>query len=494
MSLFEHTIGSVSLHELFRPGGGGSYSGGSGSGGGGGGGGGDGIVGALLGFLLELVFRFLLWLCIEHPAIGIPLVILIICVFVAKSYWDKRNEAAWSVGGGASEAPTNQRALPQGSFELVRANDPSFSRVVFEDFAYGLYAAVHAARGAQRLELMSAYLLDDVLRHLKSPTLVSVEHIVIGAMHVSSIVPDGDGGITVTLDFESNFTERTQAAATSYFHREQWSLFRARGAVSRQPSKARIFGCPGCGAPQDGVFAGQCKYCNRVVATGAFDWLIVHCEVLAREQRPPMLTASVAEQGTNLPTIVDPSAQHRFAEIVRKDPSMQWASFTPRVHIVFHEFQQAWSARDLQRMRALMTDCLFDMQSSWVQAYVSAKLWNVITAPELLSLEPARVETDAYFDAITVRVFARSCDFTVDEKGTLISGSRTTPRAYSEYWTFIRGTTRRAQPKADTGCPNCGAPLKVNMTGQCTHCGVKVTSGDFDWVLSRIEQDEAYTG
>ena len=32
------------------------------------------------------------------------------------------------------------------------------------------------------------------------------------------------------------------------------------------------------------------------------------------------------------------------------------------------------------------------------------------------------------------------------------------------------------------------------MAGVCTYCQVKVTTGDFDWVLSRIEQDEVYAG
>jgi ferredoxin len=30
------------------------------------------------------------------------------------------------------------------------------------------------------------------------------------------------------------------------------------------------------------------------------------------------------------------------------------------------------------------------------------------------------------------------------------------------------------------------------MAGSCTHCHAKITSGEFDWVLSRIEQDESY--
>lgn len=30
------------------------------------------------------------------------------------------------------------------------------------------------------------------------------------------------------------------------------------------------------------------------------------------------------------------------------------------------------------------------------------------------------------------------------------------------------------------------------MTGTCKSCDRKVTAGDLDWVLSRIEQDEVY--
>jgi hypothetical protein len=32
------------------------------------------------------------------------------------------------------------------------------------------------------------------------------------------------------------------------------------------------------------------------------------------------------------------------------------------------------------------------------------------------------------------------------------------------------------------------------MAGHCEYCRVKVVSGQFDWVLSRIEQDDTYDG
>ncbi len=51
-------------------------------------------------------------------------------------------------------------------------------------------------------------------------------------------------------------------------------------------------------------------------------------------------------------------------------------------------------------------------------------------------------------------------------------------------------------PAAGQGrCPNCGAPIgSIDVAGKCRSCNAKVTRGDFDWVLSRIEQDEVYQG
>src|ERR1700747_242588 len=59
---------------LARVGGGQSYGGGGSHGGGGGG----------AGALVYLLIRFLLWLTIEHPAIGIPVDIIVIALVI---YW-----------------------------------------------------------------------------------------------------------------------------------------------------------------------------------------------------------------------------------------------------------------------------------------------------------------------------------------------------------------------------------------------------------------------
>jgi predicted lipid-binding transport protein (Tim44 family) len=303
----------------------------------------------------------------------------------------------------------------------------------------------------------------------------------------------GGGAVYVTVEFESNYTETYNGKSQSYYMREHWTLSRAQGVKSRTPDRTRVFGCPSCGAPQDQVFGGQCRYCKQQVATGKFDWLVTGVQIFEREARAPMLTGTTEEQGTDLETIVDPRAPAAFQALTQRDPAQNWNVFLQRVNVVFNEFQVAWTARDLLRMRALLSDTLFQTQTYWMKAYEKASLWNVIERPRINHAELARVTQDKFYDAITVRVFATSVDYTIDAQKRVVGGNRNRERHYSEYWTFIRGTQRRGPPRTDLGCPNCGAPLKCNMAGACTHCNAKVSTGDFDWVLSRIEQDEVYS-
>jgi ribosomal protein S27AE len=89
----------------------------------------------------------------------------------------------------------------------------------------------------------------------------------------------------------------------------------------------------------------------------------------------------------------------------------------------------------------------------------------------------------------------QNIDYTVDAQGRVVAGDRGKVRQFTEYWTLLRGKEAHGVARSDRACPSCGAPLDhINMAGNCGSCGVKLTTGSFDWVLSRIEQDEVYTG
>lgn len=442
----------------------------------------------------DLAF-FLIWLCIEHPAIGIPLTVIVIAFFIGKKIFGGKQQD-WSTGapGGHVHHDSGPPSWepPEGvSFAPIAAVDPGFSRIVFEDFLYGLYAEVHRTRGlpGAPLDRLSAYLSPEAAGELRTLPNVEVSAVIVGAMRPLDVDVSPEG-TQIEVEFEANYTE----GGHGFYTREQWTLARGPGARSRTPDRVRMLGCPGCGAPQEALFSGQCRHCRRVVNDGSFDWVIRSIDVLEREQRAPILTANVEERGTDAPTISDPNLYQTMGALQQKDPSFDVGAFQARVGLVFAQFQIAWSTRNLLGMRPFMSDALFSTQQYWISAYLAQRLRNCTDGARITNLQIVKVASDPYYDAITVRLWGAGLDYTVSDDGRVVSGNRSKERVYTEYWTFIRGTNRKGPTRTDLACSNCGGPLQVNMVGQCRFCNVKITTGEFDWVLSRIEQDDSYAG
>jgi predicted lipid-binding transport protein (Tim44 family) len=484
-----------------RPGGGSSFgsSGGSGRSGGGGGGGGGGDC----TWIIELIV-FLAQLTIEHPAAGIPLDLVIIgtIVWVLRSTTNAQKRPGWTTGAVATSPAA--RVVPASPSRVVRKQlflvaaqaDPGFSLVLFEDFAYALYAAVHEARGRNQADALSPYLGIETIGQLFNAAsgLNEVRAIVVGALiYVRTVASNASRRIEVTLEFQTNYTEiKSSGDAQAYYVVERWTLSRARAARSRKPETARIIGCPNCGAPLSSIRGNTCSYCKQVVNTGEFDWMVDSIVEIEKTARPPQLTGDTAEVGNDFPTVVDPEAQARYQALTSRDPAMSWQHLTGRVALVFGEMQVAWSTLEWKRARPFVSDQLFQMLSYWMDTYAREKMRNVTENGRITRIELCAVISDVHYDAVTLRIFATSLDYTITEAGKVVSGSRTKERAYTEYWTLIRGSRAKTRAASDRVCPNCGAPLDITMTGNCTSCNAKVTAGEFDWVLSRIEQDDVY--
>lgn len=478
---------------LLRPGGGQAYSGSHSSGGysGGSGGSGDSGGGMLVYLLLDL--------CIHHPQIGIPVVIIVVIVALVRSRfnatalnrgWASQDlssvtfEPAYEPPRHAPVAATT--GIPRRALDVIRQTDPDFSIVLFEDFLYTLYAEMMRAQGPQGSMALSAYLSPSVVA---AKTNVPVSGIVVGAMRVVA-VDRLQAAWRVTLDFEANLTEGPQRLYVV----DRVTVERALTAKSRPPARARTLDCPNCGAPLHALRGDVCSYCKQQVGMGRFDWTVTARSRLTSEPRRDLLTTTVEEEGTDSPTIVDPAAAGELAMLRQKDPSFDWNAFTQRVGLAWSELQVGWSSRDLSRVRPYVSDNLFQSQAYWIDLYVQARARNITENGRITNVQLANVIRDRYFDAITVRLYATSTDYTVGDDGKLLSGNRSRQRAYSEYWTLIRGAGKSGPTKTTPVCPSCGAPLQLNQAGACAYCKVKVTTGEFDWVLSRIEQDDSYTG
>jgi Tim44-like domain len=472
---------AVAVTALARVGGGDSYSGGGSSGGGGGDGDGE---------LVWLVVRFLFWLTVEHPAIGIPVDIAVIACVIA---WKRRNGGKnVRVVRVGTDSPS---ARPTARIDGLRRFDPNFSEITFADFCYSLYARAHHARGLGDLNRYTLYLSDAARRTLASQSprgLREVRGVVIGSFRILGIHGLESPQVTVTVEYESNVTEISDDGEQSWYAREQWQLERKRDILSPPPEKAKADHCPRCGAALQTRTDGSCDYCGVRIDSGAFHWFVRAIPSISRESRGPLLTSNVPEQGTNRPTVFQPHFADERAAFENKHPDFRWDGFTARVREIAVELQDAWTAREWERVRPLETDSLFQMHRYWIDAYKRQGLRNVVDGFDVTRIEPVKITHDAFYEAITVRIRAKGRDHTVDGQGKVVSGSQTELRFWTEYWTFIR--SRGGHERRDVKCPNCGAAVDAGATGICNYCGGKITSGTFDWVLSRIEQDESYAG
>lgn len=469
---------------LARPGGGESYSGGGGHGGGGGGGGDGGDAWALF----ELIY-WLIRLAIEVPHVGLPL-IGIVLGWVIYSAYKKHQNKDWDSGPPV----TLQRAQ---SLDALRELDPDFSRLVFEDFAFRLFATAHRARHtAEALAAVAPYVAAPARAALarREPTGERVESVVVGALRTFRVdIPDDPGGrVRIGLEFEANVT----TAAHTFYTVETWLFARDASRRSKPPGATRGFPCPNCGAPWQATQTGTqvCASCGEVVDNGRFDWVVEDIVLRASDARPPTLTDDVPERGTDLPTYRQPDADDRWVALQRTDPTVTDEAFEARLRMIYDELHRAWRANDLRGVRGLLSDGLFDYLQYWIDAYQRQGLRNELVDMRITHSTLAKVARDRWYDAVTIRIWATGKDYVVRADGEIVRGSRRRERPYSEYWTLMRASGRTGPPLATPACSNCGAPLKISMAGACEFCGAHLTAGEFDWVLSKIEQDDSYRG
>ena len=468
-----------------RPGGGESYSGGGGHGGSGGGG--D------AGAIFELIY-WTLRLCFYYPQVGLPILGLVIGWVVWSAYKQHQNKD-WDSG-----PPVDlEHAI---DLETVRRVDPDFSSIVFEDFAYRLFSTAHRARSSpETLATVGPYVAPAARAVLaaREPAGVAVRQVIVGAMRAfRADVPasptaslDRPSRVRIGIEFEANVA----TADHTYFSVESWLFGRDANVRSKPPDRARTFACPNCGAPWQANATGtqQCASCGQIVDNGRFDWVVEQVSLSSLDERPPTLTNDVPERGTDLPTYMQPGARERFAALQQRDAQVTPEALRARLDVIYRDLTAAWTNNELAPVRGLVSDGLFDYLTYWVDAYKRQGLRNELVDMRVTRVELAKVTSDRWYDAVTYRVWATGKDYVV-RGSELVRGSKHRERPYSEYWTLIRSAARQGPVKADRTCGNCGAPLDVSMAGACSYCGAHVTGGEFDWVLSKIEQDDSYRG
>ncbi len=104
----------------------------------------------------------------------------------------------------------------------------------------------------------------------------------------------------------------------------------------------------------------------------------------------------------------------------------------------FFRIQGGWMNRDLQALSPLLTPEMQGVFRDDVERLLREGRVNRLEHIAVRSVELAEVWQEAGQDFITTLIYANLLDYTTDENGTVVAGSKTEPVKFEEYWTFTR--------------------------------------------------------
>jgi predicted lipid-binding transport protein (Tim44 family) len=123
------------------------------------------------------------------------------------------------------------------------------------------------------------------------------------------------------------------------------------------------------------------------------------------------------------------------------DPRFDEQKFRDICTDSFFKIQGAWTGRDMTSARNLLSAEMYKTLQADADGLRSEKKVNRLENIAVRSVEITEAWQEQGQDYITVLFYANLLDYVVDESsGQVVSGSKTDPVKFEEYWTFTRAT------------------------------------------------------
>ncbi|GAC1468215.1 MAG: hypothetical protein PVSMB11_03820 [Desulfuromonadaceae bacterium] len=104
----------------------------------------------------------------------------------------------------------------------------------------------------------------------------------------------------------------------------------------------------------------------------------------------------------------------------------------------FFKIQGAWMNRDLTPVQGILTDEMRRIFQADIDKLIRDKQINRLENIAVRNVEIVEAWQESGQDYINTLIYANLLDYTTDETGSVLSGSKSDPIKFEEYWTFTR--------------------------------------------------------
>jgi predicted lipid-binding transport protein (Tim44 family) len=448
-----------------------------------GGGGGEG---------LGIIFYWLVMLAIEQPAIGVPLLIAALVVFMI---WGRKAKGRHESKTITKATRLNRQQQASDRDEILTAltqRDPGFTEAGFLQRSNRAFIAIQDAWSNQDLDRVRHFISDGVnerfsiqidmqksegtrnqmedVRILESKIVSMTSDRNYDTIHVEIMAQARD--TDVSLETGRVIRINTTAPFTEY-----WSFLRKPG-VKTLTDKGLVEGfCPNCGAHMELSDTGRCENCDSIVTSGQYDWVLTE------------ITQSM-EWGT----LSNPEMIPGYSVMVQRDPAFNIQHVEDKTSVVFWRMIRAWFDSDPDAARkVLFPEYLESLEKQ--MANVNQEDWwlffreAALGAVEIQKIIPGE---EGSRDRIEVLVKWSARNAQRNRAGSIRGEGDKTIRPQIYLMARNQGVTTNAQMSfMSSHCPACAAPYEGGDTGACDYCGRPLNDGSQDWSLEAVQRFEA---
>lgn len=150
---------------------------------------------------------------------------------------------------------------------------------------------------------------------------------------------------------------------------------------------------------------------------------------------------------------------------------------------IYKDVQNAWMNFELDKVRDVLTDELYNMYSSQVDTLKIKGQQNIMKDFKLLNAKLAGFNVQNDIAEITAKMTIEFYDYIIDQAtNNVLRGSNTSKVTVQYEMTFIKSIKDEDNI---TLCPNCGAKIEGNSSTVCSYCNSTIVKENTRWVLSK---------
>jgi uncharacterized tellurite resistance protein B-like protein len=276
-------------------------------------------------------------------------------------------------------------------------------------------------------------------------------------IHVAIEASARDVEVSASLSLEEAAAKAAKAPKETYT--EIWSFLRRPGAKTLEGAGAVEGVCPNCGAEVRLGQATKCAYCDALINSGDYDWVLAE------------ITQPIEWRASSTGTVPG------LKELTASDPHFNRQAAEDRGSYLFWRWIESLVTADAKPLSKCAIESLYTETAKHVKAEPSALFKTAVGSVDLIACE---VNGEGERDRVHIKVLWSSA-----------RSSREDPAPSVNVLTLCRKTGASGPGGLSYArCPVCQAPLEENDRATCDYCDANLASGNADWVLESVQRPE----